>query len=221
SSKDLKSSLRALLREVAQPVAVVTSSKKAQALSSTPSPETTQHHLFHGATLSSFSSISMDPHPLVAFALRVPSRMATTLTALAPTPFSRSSLPPRQPSSGGTDRDPTHLVLNILSSNQHAFACSFSRPDLHPHPFESAPYTLSVDGLPILDRALGALSCKVVARVKLSELGGTEDPLSGIWSHNDGRGVASELFIAQVVRVEDVPNQRAIPLLYRRQGYTS
>ncbi|PPQ83243.1 hypothetical protein CVT26_014766 [Gymnopilus dilepis] len=97
---NLKHDLRMLLRELAQPVAVLTSlmpppsssrpsspnapkpklkpSKKENKLHR-PSTHGPSPPLYHGATLSSFTSIAMDPYPLVCFALRVPSRMADGL----------------------------------------------------------------------------------------------------------------------------------------------
>ena len=83
SPLDLKSEFRTLLRESAQPVAVVTTKTKTKADSSalsSPSASSNDHSRYHGATLSSFTSIAMDPHPLVAFSLRIPSRMATYLS---------------------------------------------------------------------------------------------------------------------------------------------
>lgn len=254
----LKSDLRTLLREVAQPVAVVTSfMPPGHSPSHThPAAAHTHSHIplhshrhheqnlnFHGATLSSFSSIAMDPHPLVAFALRVPSRMAATLSALVPTTLTPSTSSSHKNTesrhhqthtqsprpSGHLD---THLVLNILSETQHPLAHAFSRPDLHPHPFTTAPYTLNVDGLPVLDGSLGALACRVVGRVKLSELesahedSGVEGEVLG--RKSGGTGVVSELFIARVIRVERVgvpeepkEGEAPDPLLYWRRGYTS
>jgi Flavin reductase like domain len=59
--------LRSLLRETAQPVAVV--------------PICNIRPRTMGATLSSSTSIAMDPHLLISFSLRIPSRMATALKA--------------------------------------------------------------------------------------------------------------------------------------------
>src|SRR5258705_1204485 len=67
--------LRQVLRHSAQPVTVLTA------------PYPPNHRksnaqnvlLFHGATLSSFSSISLHPLPIVAFSLRLPSRSADSI----------------------------------------------------------------------------------------------------------------------------------------------
>lgn len=219
----LPQQIRSLLRETAQPVAVVTSfmpGSENDASSSSSHPASSASP-FHGATLSSFTSISMAPHPLVAFALRVPSRMATSLSALA---HKRSH------------SQPSHMIINLLSASQAHVALKFSRPDLHPHPFDELSWSQTREGLPILHGSLGALSCRVVGEAwPLSNLEALERGSTRIeegrreeepWS---GDGVASELFIARVLRVEDVPPDRdsldggpqALPLLYHRQGYTT
>lgn len=225
-ARELSHKMRALLRETAQPVAVVTSfmpmpkehapqptSSSAQSSSSMTSP-------FHGATLSSFTSISMAPHHLVAFSLRVPSRMAASLADL--------SSAAQQPSSSA------HMVINLLAAPQTHAAILFSRPDLHPRPFEDPgiQWSLSRDGLPVLHGCLGALSCRVVGAPwplnNLTVLG--DKPSSKVEGTRDGGDIESELFIAEVLRVEDVPQVvdvgdddtiRTLPLVYHRRRYTT
>ncbi|TFK51988.1 hypothetical protein OE88DRAFT_1609896, partial [Heliocybe sulcata] len=196
STTNTQGRLRALLRDTAQPVAVVTSRLKG-----------TQDH-FHGATLSSFSSISMDPHPLVAFSLRLPSRMATALKSV-------------------NSQDPAHMVINVLSAAQMSMAVAFSRVDLHPEPFKDAPHTLTEEGLPILEGTLGALSCKMISSWPLHDLEvltGTRIEAGSEWS---GDGVASELFVARVIRVESIldpasdESLQTLPLLYHRRSYAT
>jgi flavin reductase (DIM6/NTAB) family NADH-FMN oxidoreductase RutF len=194
--------LRALLRETAQPVAVVTCAML-------PSLSKDTRSQYHGATLSSFTSIALDPYPLVTFSLRMPSRMATSLKSASP-------------------HLPSHMVINILSAAQESAAIAFSRPDIHREPFSTVPYCLSEDGLPILKGSLGAVSCKLISRtLPLHDLDflekgsrtAAEQKLKGTSS------IASELFIAQVVRVEECPqedqNHLRLPLLYHRKGFTS
>ncbi|KAF8330462.1 flavin reductase like domain-containing protein [Amanita rubescens] len=192
--------LRALLRNSAQPVAVVTSIL----------PQKSKDPVYHGATLSSFTSISMDPYPLVAFSLRIPSRMATSLNSVHP-------------------EQPSHMVINLLAAGQGPVAVAFSRPDIHAHPFTTVPYTLTKDGLPVIKGSLGAMSCKLVSSaLPLHDLGylkgegtlGNEAP-----ELTQGNIIASELFIAQVMWVEnvgvghsDVPR---LPLLYYHREYTT
>ncbi|TFK23209.1 hypothetical protein FA15DRAFT_670709 [Coprinopsis marcescibilis] len=180
----------------------------------------------------------MDPHPLVAFALRIPSRMASTLTSfssdLPEMSKPRSDLLPAHQHRNRREHKPprAHMVVNLLSSSQAELAHKFSRPDLFPHPFSSLPYTMTAEGLPVLQGSLGAISCRLVAQpLKLSELkveaheeGGDEFD-----SGEGAGGVVSELYIAQVVRVERLPLDEAgkdeestsSPLLYYKRKYTS
>jgi flavin reductase (DIM6/NTAB) family NADH-FMN oxidoreductase RutF len=181
---------------------------------------TTTTSPFHGATLSSFTSISMAPHHLVAFSLRVPSRMAASLADL--------SSAAQQPSLSA------HMVINLLAAPQTHAAILFSRPDLYPRPFEDPgiQWSLSRDGLPILHGCLGALSCRVVGAPwplnNLTVLG--DKPSSKVEGTRDGGDIESELFIAEVLRVEDVPQVvdvgdddtiRTLPLVYHRRSYTT
>ena len=226
--RKIKSELRHLLRDMAQPVAVVTSFMPG---TNTSSGRSENADIYHGATLSSFTSIAMDPHPLVAFALRIPSRMASALTALSElSPKIRA--PPQ-----------AHMVVNLLSSSQASAAVRFSRPDLYPTPFRASsssgtdniPYTLNLEGLPIMDNAVGALSCQLVGRpIPLYDLDflqgsmGGDEAVAKMPPLHKGE-VASELFIARVIRVENVKHsdqeleerERTLPLVYHRQNYTS
>lgn len=228
STQDLvKRSLRELLRETAQPVAVVTSTlpehETPQRSHSSVQSQKQAPSIFHGATLSSFTSIALDPHPLVAFSLRVPSRMALALNAHAVKPQTQTS---------------PHMVINILSAAQPNIARLFSRPDLYPFPFADSEvqWMPSADGLPVIKGALGALSCTLVGRSL---------PLSDTrWLHSNAEeweaevgqiegvgGVASELFIARVLRVEDTMQEPegqlendklwTMPLLYHQRKYTT
>ncbi|KAI0700139.1 flavin reductase like domain-containing protein [Cerioporus squamosus] len=213
----VRDQLRALLRDTAQPVAVVTALMDPSIAAFHPHPHLPSNpsrgkSKFHGATLSSFSSIAMDPHPLVAFSLRIPSRMAT---ALASAHNSASASTPA-----------AHMVINILSERQASTAVRFSRPDLHAEPFAGLAHTLSHEGLPVLDGSVGALSCRLVAASwplhdleSLTEGGGAGKD-GKEW---EGEGVVSELFIAQVVRVERTlpEGEEARPLLYHRRGYVT
>jgi flavin reductase (DIM6/NTAB) family NADH-FMN oxidoreductase RutF len=124
----------------------------------------------------------------------------------------------------------SHMVINLLSSEQAAIAVKFSRPDLHPDPFHSVPFSLTQEGLPVLEGSLGALSCKLVSSAiplhDLNCLG--KGNLDGEVACDSGDMVVSELFIGRVVRVEkvemelaDEENPRTFPLLYHRRGYTS
>ena len=198
----LNHALKGVLRDSAQSVAVVTSYMPSENRAG-------PHSEFHGATLSSFSSIALDPHPLVAFSLRIPSRMATSLQ-------------------NADYSKPSQMVINILSACQTSTAIRFANARLHPHPFVESRYSLTEEGLPVLHDSLGAISCKLVLPPKpLHDLdafdfeGGEQREKKG-WN---GDGVASELFIARVMRVEEVPTDdvnnplRTLPLVYHHQGY--
>lgn len=165
----------------------------------------------------------MAPHHLVAFSLRVPSRMGRTLADLS--------------AARATTATPSaHMVINLLAAPQMHAAILFSRPDLHPRPFDDPDiqWSLSPDGLPMLHGCLGALSCRVVgAPWALNDLAALGDKLT--YKADEMRNivnvgdVGSELFIAQVMRVEDVPpaegavndTLRTLPLVYHRRGYTT
>lgn len=203
--KSTKNQLRALLRETAQPVAVVTSLWPDLSESAVGNVE---GHPYHGATLSSFTSIALDPYPLVSFALRVPSRMATSLKS------STSS----------------NMVLNLLSAAQSSTAVMFSRPDLHPAPFSAVPYHQSKEGIPVLQGSLGAISCKLVSVTPLHDLDfleGKSEEAKDVAEGGQRDAVVSELFIARVIRVEQLLDRDAVedvqelPLIYHRRGYTS
>ncbi|KAJ6568387.1 flavin reductase like domain-containing protein [Mycena vulgaris] len=202
-----KRQLRALLRETAQPVAVVTSFMPSDALLGKEQDNPTGGS-YHGATLSSFTSIAMDPIPLVTFALRIPSRMASSLNS-APS------------------NSPSDMVINILSATQASIATSFSRPDLHPHPFSTTPYFLSADGLPVIRGSLGAISCKLVSKgLPLHDASFLQPrPVDEPPYEPPPAQVVSELFIAQVTRVEVLENPGeegdSLPLLYHRRAFTS
>src|SRR6267154_1173405 len=203
NARGLSQKIRALLRETAQPVAVVTSfmppsvaappSPFSDSAAQPPSesiPSTSMStSTFHGATLSSFTSVSMAPHHLVAFSLRVPSRMATTLSDLSSAPAAPSS-----------SSSPVHMVIHLLAAPQAHVAVLFSRPDLHPRPFEDPgiQWSLSRDGLPILHDSLGALSFRVVGvPLPLNDLSALGDKVihrtEGKSGSVDAGGAESEL----------------------------
>lgn len=223
-ARHVKQSLRKLLRETAQPVAVVTSTlpdhETAPQSDSSVRSQTKALSIFHGATLSSFTSIALDPHPLVAFSLRVPSRMALALNAHASNPQMQMS---------------SHMVVNILSAAQPHIARLFSSPGLHPFSESEVQWTRSVDGLPIIKGALGAFSCTVIGRsLPLNDTqwlhSSMEEWEAEVQQVEGGSGLASELFIARVLRVEDVQEPEGqfedntlwtLPLLYHQRAYTT
>ncbi|WVO15322.1 hypothetical protein L204_102978 [Cryptococcus depauperatus] len=72
SKPDIAVLLRKVMRNVAQPVAIAVATTP-------PSSSPTPVAKYHGATLTSFTSLTLHPRPLVAFSLRLPSRMADCL----------------------------------------------------------------------------------------------------------------------------------------------
>lgn len=126
--------LRALLRESAQPVAVLTSLVP-RSLSSNGGYVSVR---FQGATLSSFSTIAFDPYPPIAFSLRMLSHIASALK------HTKTSTP-------------VCMVVNLLSSSQAPVDVRFSRPDLFPQPFDGLDHSSTQEGLPALTDCLGAL----------------------------------------------------------------
>jgi flavin reductase (DIM6/NTAB) family NADH-FMN oxidoreductase RutF len=205
---NVQDSLRQLLRQTAQPVVVITS------LLHHNNPDTVQ---YHGATLSSFASVAMHPYPLVAFSLRTPSRMATSIHEFHQNLGCTSS---------------PHIVINILASTQADAATRFSRPDLHPTPFTETKWHPSKEGLPILTDCVGALSCEVVASSRLDSVIQEPDHLNNavLETTNTPVGqIVSELFLARVWRVENSKRpaeeiskpQPHLPLVYHDRQYTT
>jgi flavin reductase (DIM6/NTAB) family NADH-FMN oxidoreductase RutF len=205
--------IRAILRKTAQPVTVLTAIL--------PSSDSSKPPTYHGATLSSFTSISMHPLPLVAFAIRTPSRMASSLTALA------------------TPHIP-HMVVNLLSASQSSAALQFSRPDIYPEPFRDTPFHLTDEGIPILTGSLGAFSCALLASMPLDKAGLTQlglrrkDILDAEFPLGD-TNLSSQLFIARILRVENPVEVRrrtweetaedvedkTLPLIYHERRYAT
>lgn len=216
TNTDTKRMLRELLRATAQPVAVVTSHYPLDGASEVDACEESPR-TFHGATLSSFTSIALDPHPLVAFSLRIPSRMATSLKQLMVTSSSPS---PQTPKRKGREVR-ADFVVNLLSSTQASVAHTFARADLFPDPFRIVPHALTSDGLPVLEGSLGALSCNLVSHMPLEDL--VEKDEDAEEKRKDG--LISELFISRVLRVESVgirdPGESVLPLLYHHRRYAT
>jgi len=190
-----------LMRKTAQPVSVATvivppCSRDASTLE------------YHGATLSSFTSVAMHPYPIVSFALRTPSRMADI--------FRRQTIEAQNENCRLTP----HMVINLLSSSMADIAIQFSLP--RAKPFGSSPYFLGKDNIPILRGSLGALSCVLLQTIPLNEQHFDEPVMTG---HGEQ---GSELFLARVLRVEEgypssdgLNRQPERPLVYHWQRYTT
>lgn len=129
----------------------------------------------------------------------------------------------------------SHMVVNILSAAQPHIARLFSSPGLHPFSESEVQWTRSVDGLPIIKGALGAFSCTVIGRsLPLNDTqwlhSSMEEWEAEVQQVEGGSGLASELFIARVLRVEDVQEPEGqfeddtlwtLPLLYHQRAYTT
>lgn len=232
TTNNVREALRALLQHTAQPVSVLTLKNASTAEKSTAGGP------WHGATLSSFSSISFHPFPIVAFALQLPSRSADALQ----THFAQSSSSSTS-STAATEPKP-HLVINILSSTQSDLAARFSRPDLYPKPFSDLDtirhvtprYTLTNEGIPKFTDALGVLSCSLIASLPLNAAASDPHRLAhAIETHALPPGSevrpgssSSMLYLARVVRVEETERTEGtgeegwpLPLLYHRKAYST
>lgn len=200
-SQDVSARIRELMRRSAQPVAIITALVEESSIA----PSHSEHHdqfsltpsgsaWAHGATLSSFTTVSMDP-PLVAFSLRTPSRLADAISS--------------GKRKGTNDNNCAHFIVNVLTTKQETAAHGFSRPGLAPfalgehwdnhsrtpqtrptkrdgHPFQAVnihpslhatgPRSESVARypVPVLSESMGSLACSLVARIRLhDDLGST------------------------------------------------
>jgi len=205
--------LRQLMRQVAQPVAVVTCTLPPSAVPN------------HGATLSSLSSISLSP-PLVAFSLRLPSTLAAFLQppkgggcGFASCSMSASvPLPPVQ--------ELPKFTVHLLGAEQEAVARAFARQrpiatDTNPPPDEAttpAQPEPTNDGFPpelfaqLEAGALGAFECTILKALPLKEFAGTQ---------KSGEAEESELFLARVdeVRLSEEGEVTKGSLVYRGHEY--
>jgi flavin reductase (DIM6/NTAB) family NADH-FMN oxidoreductase RutF len=133
---------------------------------------------FHGATLSSFTSLTLHPHPLVAFSLRLPSRLAEILRPDAPKPPSIDDVTPTltpdplapAPAAG------KRINISLLSTTHESIAYHLSQPGAdHSSLFSAAPFSLDStsgsSGLPVLGDAIGNLTCEVVSSISLRDVG--------------------------------------------------
>lgn len=114
--------LRHLMRQVAQPVVVVTGRDT--------------DHVLWGMTVSSFTTVSLDP-PLALFC---PSRASATWAAIGPV---------------------GHFVLNVLSADQHGVAARFARSGAG-FP-ATVPHHVDDEGLPVLSEATFTAWCSAAA----------------------------------------------------------
>ncbi|CAD6571490.1 MAG: hypothetical protein CYPHOPRED_004453 [Cyphobasidiales sp. Tagirdzhanova-0007] len=188
------------MRRVAQPVAVITANLQEASLLERPD---------HGATVSSFVSITLSPTPLVAFSLRLPSRLATYLM--------RSALPSQAPT----------FKIHILAQSQENIARAFARQLSLPHTnapssaaaptsFEPFDEDLFQD---LAAASLGVLDCSMAARLNLVYPVPTTTEVQEEHRDMSASGdAASQLFIAKVWKAH-MGDDFTRPLLYCHRTY--
>ncbi|PWN19021.1 hypothetical protein BCV69DRAFT_300804 [Microstroma glucosiphilum] len=179
-SKDVAAQIRALMRQSAQPVAIITaflppaSASKSKGSASEGSSTIVGEEeeadrgealLVHGATLSSLTTVSLDP-PRVAFSLKLPSRMADAL--LHHQRHSQRIRAAKYPSSHLSPRP--HFIINLLSSTQARIAASLARPGTAP--LDPATH-------PTLLWSSASKAAAAAAAVTQGELGSAEQVMGG------------------------------------------
>ncbi|KAK0526662.1 hypothetical protein OC842_005118 [Tilletia horrida] len=201
--EQVQDELRAAMRDVAQPVAVITAHLPPSRATDPPqsagaraqAQAQAQARLVHAATVSSFTTVSMNP-PLVAFSLRTPSRIAN---ALEVHPHSALSQHESAYSRGGGPRQEqnrrAHFLINLLAHEQAEMAAAFARPGLAPlrfHPDSSRLRTVQADSrredsaaskpldlpawtsvhtedsVPALGGSMSALACRLEFKIDLT-----------------------------------------------------
>ncbi|ORX39099.1 flavin reductase like domain-domain-containing protein [Kockovaella imperatae] len=237
NGSDISEQLRGVMRNVPQPVAL--------AVARTPS-SAGEPSRYHGATLSSFTSLTLHPEPLVAFSLRLPSRLADFIrpggkdighiplydpSSVSPSSATRS-IPPQIPL---PNNPPPHhsyashsLTISLLAQCHAHLADRFARPGLDMSTaFSSTDFDLSKVPPGVKD-ALGILNCQVVMSLPLRDVSpppstGRMAETSPIDIQTGGDKVhGSELFICRVISVIQGDEGLVIdPLLYWRRKYIS
>ncbi|CDU24294.1 uncharacterized protein SPSC_03365 [Sporisorium scitamineum] len=208
---DTSTKIRTLMRKSAQPVALVTTFLPS-------SPGKTNH--IHAATLSSFTSISLDPD-LVCFSIKTPSKLADALSSHV--------------SSRGVqaveEEEGWDFVINVLSAKQAGLAAAYAVPGTPPlvypsteggaeegHPLRQAGLVGGGGGeVPLVRGSIGALACQVVDSVEL-------DRYSSGQVTTEGDTQRSRLYIARVLEVHfaEKGNKNDLkPLIYHRQKFVS
>ncbi|GAC76305.1 hypothetical protein PANT_20c00051 [Moesziomyces antarcticus T-34] len=189
--------IRALMRESAQPVALITTLLPASLDGG---------RRVHAATLSSFTSVSLEPN-VVCFSMRTPSKLAAALDAHL---CSR------------TDRNQVDFVVSVLGEGQADVAAAYAKPGTPPleelsaeeHPLHKAgllDLQLGQDAPPALKKSLGAFACQVVDTVPLAQ-----------YAHTPGSAQPSSvLYLARVLHVHLPTDMHPKPLIYRHQQFTT
>ncbi|EJT47027.1 hypothetical protein A1Q1_04270 [Trichosporon asahii var. asahii CBS 2479] len=209
--------MRDVLRNVAQPVVVAVTKTNA----SSPAP-------YHGATLTSFASLSLEPYPLVAFSLRLPSKMADYLRpcsnhtiapgkgveiplnscdndCAAPTGTgsecgtSPAALEATTPAPTSTPKTTCpELMVSLLSSSNQAIAEALARPGVDQRPIFGR-YEWDDSDPPALKDAVGHLRCQVIHSMPLKAVCDGLANLDFEIEKEKAHLLGSELFICRVV----------------------
>jgi flavin reductase (DIM6/NTAB) family NADH-FMN oxidoreductase RutF len=212
SSLQLQTLMRSLMRRVAQPVSVLTvkpsltSSTPDRLPSLPPPPEGSTTHSILGATLSSLSSVSLQPFPTISFALRIPSRAADAL-----------GFPPNRKEKGKGNE----FEVDLLCEHQEKEAIIFAGDKIEK---VSMGNDMIEQTFRTMRRgSLGWLKCRVVQRIPIVELKEEEtvefDPEKGTEAWG-----TSHLFLARVLEVhENKPFAQHLserPLVYWKHQFT-
>ncbi len=161
----------------------------------------------HGATISSFTSISLHPEPLVAFSLRTPSRLVSALTA-------QGAPSGHEAQSTNTSRTAS-LTISLLSTRNQALAQAFSKPGAdHKRIFAQkelwAPVAASTsDTPPGAADSMGSMACGIKTHLSW----GLDHAVEATPADNE-----SITFIARVVQ-STAGQEGAEPLLYCDRRY--
>ena len=196
---------------------------------------------YHGTTLSSFTSLTLHPHPLVAFSVRLPSRMAdylrpppkpTQLPAAiqqlasslpdpsnSPIPIPRPALDLFASISRLTAPTPStpgpELTVSLLAKSNERIAKALSTAQADQSDTFAVDETWDGTSPPALVGSIGRLRCEVVTSIPLRDVcGGCEMDNTVEGSHP-----GSELFICRVLSVEDGEKEGGEPMLYWRHKY--
>lgn len=223
-----------------QPVAVAVT--RVPSSPDQPRPNSPPRSRYHGTTLSSFTSLTLHPHPLVAFSVRLPSRMADYLrpppkptqlpsalqqlaASLPEPPLPPFPLPrPAQDLLASVQRltspQPVtpgpRLTVSLLSKSNETIAHTMSTPQADQAAAFALPHTWDTADPPALLDSIGKLRCEVVTSIPLRDVcGGCEADDDG----SAGTHPGSELFICRVLAVENGEAGGGKPMLYWRQKY--
>lgn len=182
---------------------------------------------YHGATLTSFASLSLEPYPLVAFSLRLPSKMADYLRpcsnhTLAPgkgvqiplnscdndcatdcapnaeAPGTAGTAPPTPPSTPLPKATCPELMVSLLSSSNQGIAEALAKPGVDQRPIFGR-YEWDDSDPPALKDAVGHLRCQVIHSMPLKAVCDGLANLDFEIEKEKAHLLGSELFICRVV----------------------